>query len=70
MRWHVSQDRECRTRIYVTCEDPACANRHQLAARLGDPGHQPGDTVYLICGGCERILAAVLTAGGAVPARR
>jgi hypothetical protein len=43
-----------RTTIVVTCEQ--CRHRQRLAAPLGSTGHEPGDVVYTVCGGCEGVL--------------
>jgi RNase P subunit RPR2 len=41
-------------RLTVTCEE--CGYKCHLEARLGDEGHEPGDTIYLVCHGCEGVL--------------
>jgi hypothetical protein len=52
MNWGDAWDH--RPRITVTCE--LCSHRFRLAARMGDPGHEPGDDVPVICPNCERTI--------------
>jgi RNase P subunit RPR2 len=58
MRWPNSQraERGHLPHIRITCEE--CGWRAELAARLGEPGHELGDTVHMVCPGCESVLAA------------
>jgi hypothetical protein len=47
-------DRDHREHIDCRCEP--CGYRFRLAARLGDPGHELGDVVPMICPNCESAL--------------
>jgi RNase P subunit RPR2 len=58
-------DHDQRQHIDVTCEE--CGYKCRLAARLGDPGHEPGDVVPMICPSCEAALR--LRIPGETPAR-
>jgi hypothetical protein len=42
-----------RKHIKVTCP---CGHKQELAARVGDPGHEPGQSFYVICCDCEGVL--------------
>jgi hypothetical protein len=56
-----------RDHIDVTCEGPRCRMKFRLAARIGDPGHEPGNTVNVICPGCEGVLAVEIPTSIPVP---